>query len=40
MFEETKGGFNPDATEAIRQLHRREMIKLVYDPDGTLMEQA
>ena len=40
LFEETKGGFNPDATPAIQQLHRREMVKLVYDPDGSLMDQA
>ena len=40
LFEETKGGFNPDATPAIQQLHRREMVKLVYDPDGKLMDQA
>ena len=38
LFEETKGYFNPDATEAIRQLHKREMVKFVYDPDGKVME--
>lgn len=29
-----------DASEAIRSLNRRDMIKVVYDPDGSLMEQA
>ena len=29
-----------DATEAIRSLNRRDMIKVVYDPDGSLMEKA
>lgn len=41
LFGETKETkSHQDATEAIRQLNRRDMIKLVYDPDGSLMEQA
>lgn len=42
LFQETKDtrSNNLDASEAIRSLHRREMIKVVYDPDGSLMEQA
>ena len=41
MFEENKDrGVNLDASEAIRSLNRRDMIKVVYDPDGSLMEQA
>jgi len=41
LFEEAKEVRNyQDATEAIRNLHRREMIKVVYDPDGSLMEKA
>ena len=41
LFEETKENRTPmDATEAIRSLNRRDMIKVVYDPDGSLMEKA
>ena len=42
LFEETTSQTRnyQDATEAIRNLHRREMIKIVYDPDGSLMEKA
>lgn len=41
LFEETKDrGVALDASEAIRSLNRRDMIKVVYDPDGSLMEQA
>jgi hypothetical protein len=41
LFEETKEiKSHHDATEAIRQLNRRDMIKVVYDPDGSHMERA
>lgn len=42
LFEETKENMkaNLDATEAIRSLNKREMIKFVYDPDGSVMERA
>ena len=42
LFEETTSQPRnyQDATEAIRNLHRREMVKIVYDPDGSLMEKA
>lgn len=41
LFEETKDNkINNDATEAIRQLNRRDMIKIVYDPDLSRMEEA
>lgn len=41
LFEEAKDVKNQqDASEAIRNLHRREVIKVVYDPDGSLMEKA
>ena len=41
MFEETKDTkAHNDATDAIRQLNRRDMIKIVYDPDLSRMEKA
>ena len=42
LFSETKDSRqnNLDASEAIRSLHRREHVKIVYDPDGSLMDQA
>ena len=41
LFEETRENRTSlDATEAIRQLNRRDMVKVVYDPDGALMEKA
>ena len=41
LFEDSKEPRTyQDATEAIRALNRREMIKVVYDPNGSIMEKA
>ena len=41
LFDQSKDTrVNLDASEAIRQLSRHDIIRVVYDPDGSLMDKA